>query len=111
VHFVGDTVPCQAEGIGPERIGFDDFGASLQVVVVDGTNQLGLGEIQLVVAAVDEHAFGVKQRSHGSVAQNGGLLDPGKKVSRHILDQNTGSMGVVHLGFRSGGRSRCAAIP
>jgi hypothetical protein len=67
-HFIGDTVPRQAESISPERIGFDDFSPSLQVVVVDATNQVRLGEIQLVVAAVDEHAFGVKQRTHGSVA-------------------------------------------
>ena len=68
MHFVGDTVPCQPEGIRPESVGFDDLGPSLQVVVMNATNQVGLGKIQFVVAAVDEHAVGVKQRSHGSVA-------------------------------------------
>jgi hypothetical protein len=30
------------------------------------------------------------------------LLDPGKKVSRHMLAQNTGSLPDVHPGFRCG---------
>ena len=89
-HFVGDTVARQTESIRSKGVGFDDFGPGLQVVVVNGTNQVGLGEIQFVIATVDEDALGVKQGSHRSVAEDGGLLDPGEKVSRHIHGQNTG---------------------
>jgi len=84
-HFVGDTVPRQAESVRTESVGFNDFGPSLEVVVVDTPNQIGLGKVQLVVTAIDENAVRVKQRSHGSVTQSGELLDPGKKVGSHIL--------------------------
>lgn len=58
--------------------------------MVNAANQVGLGKVQFVVTAVNKHAVRVEQRSHGSVAQSGELLDPGKKVRRHILSQNTG---------------------
>src|SRR5580700_5006771 len=90
LHFVGDTVPSQAEGVRTESVGFDDFGPSLQVAVMNAANEVGLGKIQLVVAAVDEHAICVEQGSHSPVTQSWELLDPSKKVSRHILGQNTG---------------------
>ncbi len=83
-HLVRQTVPSQAERVGTESIGFNNLGSSLQIFVVNPTNQVGLREIQFVVRSVDEDAFGVEQRPHGAVAQYRGLLDPGKKVSRHI---------------------------
>jgi hypothetical protein len=70
-------MPRQTKGIGAERVGFDDLRASLQIIVVDTANQIGLGKIQFVVATVDEYASGIEQRSHGAVAQQWGLLDPG----------------------------------
>jgi len=57
MHFVGDAVPREAEGVGAERVGFNDFGASLEIFVVYGANQIGLGKIQLIVATVDEYAL------------------------------------------------------
>jgi hypothetical protein len=84
-------VPSKAEAIGSKGIGFDNFGAGLQVFVMDAANQIGLGEIQFVVATVDEDALGIEKGSHRAVAQDGGLLNAGKKVRCHILAQNTGS--------------------
>jgi hypothetical protein len=81
--FVGQAVPGQPEGVGAESIGFNNLGSGLQVIVMNGANQIGLREIQFVVAAVDEDALGVKQRSHRAIAENGRLLDPCKKVVCH----------------------------
>src|SRR5579863_2389129 len=78
-------MPCQAEGVGPESVGFNDLRAGLQVVVVDGANQFGLGEIQFVVAAIDKNALRVKQRAHGAVAEHGRLFDSGTKISGHSI--------------------------
>ena len=89
-YFVRQTVSCQAKRVAAESIGFNNFGSGLQVVVVNPADQVRLGEIQFIVGAVDEDAFGIEQRPHGAVAQHRGLLDPGKKVSRHIVSENTG---------------------
>ena len=37
---------------------------------MDVANQVGLREVQLVVAAVDENAFGIQQGTHRAVAKN-----------------------------------------
>ena len=89
-HFVGQAVPGQAKRIATESIGFNNLGSRLQVFVVNSANQVGLREIQFVVRAVDENALGVEQRPHGAIAQHGGLLDPGEKVSCHMFSENTG---------------------
>src|SRR5579863_1775250 len=83
-NFIGYSVSREAKGICSKRVGFYDFGSSLKIVVVNRTNQIGLGQVQLVVATVDKYTPGVEQRSHGPVAQDRGTFDPGKKVSGHI---------------------------
>src|ERR1700758_3661951 len=80
-----------AEGIGAESIGFNDFVAGLQVVVVNAANQFGLRKIELVIRPVDKNTFGVKQGAHRAIAQDGKLVYPAKKVARHIVAENTGS--------------------
>src|SRR5208337_3452205 len=77
-------VPSEAEGVASESIGFNDFCPSLQVVVVDAADEIGLREIQLIVAAIDEDAVGIEQRPHRAVAKSGGLPDSCKKVTWHI---------------------------
>src|SRR5579863_10400132 len=76
-YFVVQTVARQAERISTEGIGFNNFRPSLQVVVVNGPNEIGLREIQFIVRTVDENAFRVEQGPHRPVAQYGKLLDPG----------------------------------
>ncbi len=88
-HFVRKAVSSQAEGIGPEGVGFNNFSSGLQVIVMDGTNEIRLGEVQLIVRTVDEDALGVEQSPHRAVAQYWGLLDSSKKVSRHIHFEDT----------------------
>ena len=90
-HLVRQAVSSQTERVSTESISFDNFGSSLKVIVVNSTNHFGLGKIQFIVRPVDEDAFGIEQRPHRAIAQHGGLLNPGKKVSRHIDSENTGS--------------------
>ena len=70
-HLVAQAKPFQPETIGAKGVGLDDLGACLQVLLVHGAHRLRLGYIQLVVAAVDEHATAVEHRAHGAVAQDG----------------------------------------
>src|ERR1035438_322032 len=72
-NFVGQTVSTQAERVSTKCIGFNDFCAGLKVVMVNPANQVGLGKVQFVVRSVDEDALGVEQRSHGTIAEHGGL--------------------------------------
>jgi hypothetical protein len=59
VNAVCQAMSGQAKGIGPESIGLNDLRPTLQVLVVDASNQVRLREIQFVVAAIDEHALAV----------------------------------------------------
>ena len=70
-HLVRQAIALQAQGIGAKRIGLDDLRARLQVLLVDGSHHFRLGEIQLVVATVDEDAPGVQTGPHGAIAQHG----------------------------------------
>jgi len=52
---------------GAERVGLDDVGAGADVFGVDLADQVGVAEIQLVVATVNVDAFGVEHRTHRAV--------------------------------------------
>ncbi len=69
-HFAGEAVAGEAEAVGAEGIGFKDLGAGLEVVLVHGEDELGIGEIQLVVAAVDEDAARIEHGAHRAVGKN-----------------------------------------
>src|ERR1017187_4002403 len=67
---VRNAVARQAEAVRAESIGLDNLGARLQ----------------LVVAAVDEDAFGIEKRPHGSIAEDGEMLETFDKILRHLLE-------------------------
>ncbi len=69
-HFAAQAMPGQAESIGAEGVGFKNFSPGLQVLLMDGEDQSGIGEVQLVVAAVDEDTAPVDHGSHGPVGEN-----------------------------------------
>ena len=71
--FAGQAVAGQAEAIGAEGVGFEDLRAGLQVLFVDGEDQRGVGEVQLVVAAVDEDAARVEDGAHGAIGEHGAV--------------------------------------
>jgi hypothetical protein len=50
-------MPGQPERVCSKGIGLNNLRASLKVLMVYRPNQVGLGEIQLVIAAVNEDAF------------------------------------------------------
>ncbi len=60
----------QTEPVRPEGVGFDDFGASLQILFVHGADQLRLGQVQLVEALVEEDAPPIERGSHGPVTED-----------------------------------------
>src|SRR5450432_3362423 len=55
---------------------------------MDASNQFGLRKVQRVIATVNKDALGIKNRPHGSVAEQGRVLKPSKEVRSHS-HQNT----------------------
>ena len=83
VNLIGKGMASQAEAVCAKRVGFNDFSSSLKVFVMDVADQIGLREVQFVIAPIDEYPFGVQQRTHGPVAQDGRLLKPFEQVPSH----------------------------
>ena len=64
---VGQPVAGQLQRVGAEGVGLQHLGARPEVFPVDFPNQLGLAQVELVVAHVEEHAAAVQHRAHGAV--------------------------------------------
>ena len=79
-NFILQPVPLQAKRISAKGIGFNDLGPGLQVFMVNAANQVGLRNIQFVIAAVDEDALGIEQRAHGAIAEHGRRFNRSRKL-------------------------------
>ncbi len=86
------TMPRQSNRVGPEGIGLQDLRAVRHVVRMNGRDQFRLRHVELVVAAIDENAFGIEQRSHGPVAQDGTLRQPLQKRFLHLCSIANGTV-------------------
>ena len=62
-----EPVGRELHRVGAERVGLEDLGAGADVRLVDLLHQVGLLEVQLVVADVDEHAAAVQHGAHRPV--------------------------------------------
>jgi hypothetical protein len=63
-------MPGESKSICPKRIRFQNLRTGLQVLFVDGQDQVGVRQVQLVVAAIDEDAARVEHGSHGAVGKH-----------------------------------------
>ena len=50
-----------------ERVGLDDVGAGADVFCVNLAHEVGVAQIQFVVAAIDVDALGIEHRAHRAV--------------------------------------------
>ena len=85
------AVAREAKTIRAEGIGLDDFGAGLQVILMDGKDQIRIGQVEFVVAAVDEDAAGVKHRAHGAVCEHGAAGKDIGKLTHYAVILSQGS--------------------
>ena len=65
----------QLDAVGAERVGLDDVGAGAHVGLVHVGDEVGLREVQLVEAAIEEDALGVEHRPHRAVADEHALVE------------------------------------
>ena len=70
-HFAAQAMPGQPEAVGAKGIGFKNLCAGLEILFVNREDQAGVGEVQLVVAAVDGDAAGVEHGAHRAVGEHG----------------------------------------
>ena len=85
LELLGEAVGGQARAVGAEGVGLDDLGAGLDVFFVDFLDQRGRGEVELIVAAVDEHTLPVQHGPHGAVGDESAL--------RKLIAELLGSIG------------------
>ena len=78
-HFSRQAVSRQPEAVGAESIGFKNLRTSLQILLMHAKDQIGVRQVQLVIAAVDEDAARVEHRAHGAIGKHGAV---GKKLGK-----------------------------
>src|SRR5947209_4461319 len=70
LDLVGVAVAGEPEPVRPEGVGLDDVGARGDVALVDGGDQLGVGQVDLGQRPVECASRGVQHRAHGAVADD-----------------------------------------
>ena len=89
--LVGETVGGEADPVGAERRGLDQVGAGREVLAVDGADQLGPRQDQLVQRGTLRDPAREEQRAHRPVGQQRTLgeafAEPGARIhARTIAD-------------------------
>ena len=70
LQLFGEAERAQTLPGGAERVGFQDLGAGLGVLLMDLANHVRRREVELVEAAVDEHAARVQHGTHGAIGHD-----------------------------------------
>ena len=71
MHAITKAVPGEPKRVRSKSVGLNNFSASLQILLMDTTNQVGLREVQFVITPVNKKPFGIQQGAHGPIAQDG----------------------------------------
>ncbi len=83
-HLPLAPVGGQLGAVGAKGIGLDDLGARRQIIHVHALDQVGVSDVDSVIALAGQDAAGIKLGAHGTVAQDWALLETGKKgMDRH----------------------------
>ena len=70
LQLFGEAERAQTLPGGAERVGFQDLGARLGVLLMDLANHVRRGEVELIEAAIDEHAARVEHGTHRAIGHN-----------------------------------------
>ncbi len=100
-QFFGNAERAQPHPVRAEGVGLQDLGARAHVFAVDVAHQVGLGHVELVKTAVDEHAPAVEHRAHRAV----GHQHPAGELVAKLLGFRNGG------GFHACGSARGGASP
>ncbi len=64
----------QAKRIRAKGVCFNDVCPGMQVFLMYAADEVGLRDVQFVIAAVDENTLGIQQCTHGAIAQHSAFL-------------------------------------
>jgi hypothetical protein len=81
-----EPVLGQLEAVGAEGVGLDQLGAGADVLTVDALDDAGLGEVELVEAALVGDAARVDHRAHAAVGEDGPALQSLDERANHGTD-------------------------
>ena len=81
LQLLGESERRKADAVAAEGVGFKDLGARLDVFLVNFLYQLRRREIQLVEAAVDEHALAVEHGAHCAVGHDDARFKQATKLN------------------------------
>ena len=100
----------EAEAVGAEGVGFKDFCAGLEIFLVDGEDEVGVGKVQLVVTAVDEDSARIEDRAHGAIGEHGAVGEDIGKLGHSIVMLSHSVQGLYLIVRRTAARavSECA---
>src|SRR5579885_2954551 len=76
VQLFRQTKGGESRMVGSESIGFENLGSRFHVLLVCFANERRRRKIQLVIAAVEENALGIQDRTHGAVGDHHPVLEP-----------------------------------
>jgi hypothetical protein len=80
VHLIGKTKRSELHPIRSERVRLDHVGAGPGVGLVHFSDQIGLGQVELVERAVQKNPAAVQHRPHCAVAHEHALVQFGQKT-------------------------------
>jgi len=84
LRLIGQAVAAQLQRIRAERVGLEDFGTRPDVLRMHFLHQPRLLEVELIVADVEEEAFGVQHRAHGPVEDvDAAVIQQGSEGGSH----------------------------
>ena len=75
----------ELEAVRAEGIGLDPVGARLDVLGMDGLDDLGIVDVEDVETGVERHAAGVQHGAHGTVAQERPLAQALEEGRGHLI--------------------------
>ena len=75
----------KAKSIGTKGVGLKNLGAGLEVVLVNGEDQVGVRQVQLVITAVDENTARIEDRAHGAISEHGAAGKDIGKLSHSLV--------------------------
>ena len=79
--FVSQSMAGETKTIGAKGVGFKNLGSGLEVLFVNREDHGGVGEIELVVATIDEDTTGIEDGAHGAVGEYGSKGKGFKKLA------------------------------
>ncbi len=91
LRLFGEPVPRERDPVRTERVGLDDIRAGGHVIGVDPAHELGLRDVELVVAARVQHAALVEQRAHRAVEQQRAVRERLGERGGHARNTRPGS--------------------